>query len=62
MIRICNPVPNHSATHAHKSGTLARTRTENNNTPFERAAFTNLATRALLGGEYRIRTYAPISR
>ena len=28
-------------------GTPARIRTEKNNTPFERAAFTNLATRAL---------------
>ena len=39
---------NRTLPHFHeKLGTLARTRTEKNNTPFERAAFTNLATRAL---------------
>ena len=44
---ICNPRPNRSATHAHKSGTLAQIRTERT-APFERADFTNLSNGAYL--------------
>ena len=43
--RICNPSPNRSVAHAHKSGTLAQIRTERIS-PFERDDFTILSTRA----------------